>query len=265
MKRAIKYLSILLSVVLAVIFIMPKAFAAAPTGIITGDGVRLRNKATTLNSTVITTLSKGSVVIINGVTEGNEAISGSGTKWYSVTYGDYRGYIYGKYVSEVIESSFDPDFETNLLNFPEDYRDALRAIHITYPNWIFIADNVNVSLDEAVDYQYGKDILKNTDKWVELNFGVEWRDERVDVNNSAHILESRWTYASHQAIAYYMDIRNALTVSSIKSYFPNIFTFKSCNSCMFFTFSNFSAMSFFNCSIFSCILLYLLFYSHENK
>ena len=45
------------------------------------------------------------------------------------------------------------------------------------------------------------------------------------MDNKSYILETRWTYASKSAIAYFMDPRNALTDSNTVYYYPNIFQF----------------------------------------
>ena len=207
--------------------LMPRVAAAASQGRITGDSVRMRDKATTSGSNIVATLSLGAVVTINGKVSGQEAVSGSGTTWYNVTSGGKTGYVYGKYVEEIAPPTYNEDFESNLLSFPEDYRAALRAIHNAYPNWVFIADKISLSFDDAVELQYGDETetMGVTRKWVELSYGLRWRDPRTDEENPSHILEGRWTYASRKSIAFFMDPRNGLTVNNSQSDFPNIFTF----------------------------------------
>ena len=226
MRRVIKYVSVFLVLVLAFSCVSVQVFAAAAQGRITGEGVALRDKATTQGSTVILRLSKGATVTVNGKTTGNEAVAGGGTTWYDVTYSGKRGYVYGKYVEEITPPAYNADFEKNLLNFPESYRAALRTIHNSYPNWVFVADNIGIGLDSAVNLEYGGDNMFATKKLVELTYGTQWRDARVDEKNPDHLREGgRWTFASREAIAYFMDPRNALTVTNTKSSFPNIFTF----------------------------------------
>ena len=107
----------------------------------------------------------------------------------------------------------DVEFEKTLEGFPEDYRNLLRKLHITYPNWRFIADNVNVTFNQAVEAEYGVSDVKNTRKWVEFTYGGnEWRDMRAyDAATDSWItLEGRWTYASRAAIEFFMDPRNSL-------------------------------------------------------
>ena len=217
MKKVFKPLITVLFLSIIISLLMPAVSALAATGRINGEGVRVRNKATTQNSTILTSLALGTVVTINSVTNGQEAVSGGGTKWYNITYGGVTGYVYGKYLDEITTNNSDSNFETTLLSFPAGYRDALRSIHREYPNWIFTPDNLSISLDSAINLEYSQSSLSSTRKWIELSYGAEWRDERVDINNSSHIKESRWTYASRAAIAYFMDVRNGLTVTNSKS------------------------------------------------
>lgn len=107
----------------------------------------------------------------------------------------------------------DEEFEKTLEGFPEDYRNLLRTLHATYPNWKFIAHDVGLTFQEAVESQYGVSNVNGTRKWVEFTYGGnEWRDERAynAETDSWITLEHRWTYASRAAIEYFMDPRNSL-------------------------------------------------------
>ncbi|MBO4693036.1 MAG: SH3 domain-containing protein [Clostridia bacterium] len=217
--RKRKLLSVFLCVTLLFLSLFVPSVSAATQGRITGSGVRMRTEPKTDNNdNVIMSLNKGTVVTINGTVKDS-----SDNTWYNVTYSGKTGYVSGKHVEEIAET-FNPDFEANLANFPASYHAGLRAIHNAYPNWIFKADPVDMSLDEAINSQYS-DNMFSTKKWVELTYGLEWRDPRVDQSNPAHIKENRWTFASRQTIGFFMDPRNALTVSAAKASFPNIFTF----------------------------------------
>ena len=217
MRKTYRFLSVFLCVTLLCLSLFVPNISATTQGRITGDGVRLRSDTKTDSlDNVITSFSIGTVVQINGTVKDLDD-----NLWYNVTYNGKTGYVYGMYVEKINPAPYDPDFENNLKNFPESYRDKLRAIHNTYPNWVFIADNLDITLDEAINLEYNSDDVTKTRKWVELNYGLEWRDSR----SGDTVLETRWTYASREAIAYFMDPRNALTVTNSKSSFPNIFTF----------------------------------------
>ena len=229
MRKESKVLSVFLCVTLLFLStIVGNISAETSKWRITGDGVRLRAEPTT-KSDEVTSFAVGTLVAVNGSVEGQEVSPGNKI-WYNVTYGDKIGYVYSKYVEEIKPAEYDTDFETNLLNFPQSYREPLRSIHNIYPNWKFVADNMDISLEEAINLEYSAENLTKTRKWVELTYGIEWRDERVQTDEKGnviadHICESRWTYASKKAISYFMDPRNALTVTNTKYSFPNIFTF----------------------------------------
>lgn len=146
---------------------------------------------------------------------------GDGDKWYKITYGETfnnTGYaVVGKVVIKY-NYEFDPDFEKNLENFPESYRNALRELHAKYPNWQFVANKFDLTFKAAVEAQYGVNNIKDTLKWVEFTYGGnEWRDMRGynAETDKWTTLESRWTYASRAAIEYFMDPRNSLNEDMI--------------------------------------------------
>lgn len=216
-----RFISVFLCVTLLFLSVFVPPAAAATQGTITGDGVRLRSEPKTDNDgNIITSLSKGTIVNINGTVKDE-----TDRTWYNVTYNSYTGFVFGQYVKEITPAPFDPDFEENLKNFPESYHAGLRAIHDVYPNWVFKADPVNISLDAAINSEYSESNMLATKKWVELTYGIEWRDPREATVNKGSSIESGWTFASKSAIAFFMDPRNGLKVSAQKPSFPNIFTF----------------------------------------
>ncbi len=144
---------------------------------------------------------------------------GDGDKWYKIKYGENfenAGYAIVNRVAIKYEYEFDEDFEKNLENFPESYRDALRKLHAKYPNWKFVANNFDLSFKEVVEAQYGVSDVTKTRKWVEFTYGGnEWRDMRGFDGKNWITLEERWTYASRAAIEYFMDPRNSLNENMI--------------------------------------------------
>ena len=167
-------------------------------------------------STKLCTLENGTALMALG-----EEKDGDGDTWYKVKYGENyenEGYAFSTRVKLNIEYEYDEDFEKNLENFPESYRDSLRTLHAKYPNWKFVAHDVGLSFTSAVEAQYGVSDIKDTRKWVEFTYGGnEWRDMRGydAATDSWATLESRWTYASRAAIEYFMDPRNSLDENKI--------------------------------------------------
>lgn len=213
-----KLFSILLCVLLissCILSIPVSAQTTTQRGYINDYFVRVRASATT-RSDIVTELSHVPVTV-NYSVEGQEVFSGNKT-WYYITYNGISGFVYGAYVSPIMDITYSDDFEANLVNFPVSYHSYLRELHAKYPNWKFIAHNLPLSFNDAVESQYDVTSVKKTRKWVEFEYGGnEWRDERAyDYStNSWATLETRWTYASRSAIEYFMDPRNSLNEKDI--------------------------------------------------
>lgn len=150
-----------------------------------------------------------------------EEADGDGDVWYKIGYGENFanvGYAFSSRVRVIYEYTYDTDFEKNLINFPESYHNSLRSLHAKYPNWQFVAHNLDLSFKDAVEAQYGVSDVSNTRKWVEFTYGgTEWRDIRAydAASDTWLVKESRWTYASRAAIEYFMDPRNSLDENKI--------------------------------------------------
>lgn len=135
--------------------------------------------------------------------------------WFNVTYGDITGYIRSDFIKELTVQT-DASFEEQLAAFPESYRDYLRQLHNEYPNWNFHADNINLTLDEAVEHEL---IRKVTDykylSWRSMDFGsYDWGTGEWASTDR----EDRWHYVSREVIKYYMDPRNFLNTSYIYTF-----------------------------------------------
>ncbi len=127
--------------------------------------------------------------------------------------------------------SADSSFEAQIANFPESYKPYLREMHAAYPNWVFYADKLSVSFNEAVDIQYNTPFRKVVNM---KSDGVSWRSMNSGNYNwgdgAWRTIESgRWTGASREVIAYYMDPRNFLEQNTVfmflqQSYDPRVQT-----------------------------------------
>lgn len=107
-------------------------------------------------------------------------------------------------------------FEKQLSLFPESYKDYLRKLHAVYPNWNFHADNINMTLDEAVEHEL---IRKVTDyknlSWRSMDKGsYDWGTGKWASSDK----EGRWHYVSREVIKYYMDPRNFLDTGYIYTF-----------------------------------------------
>ena len=183
-------------------------FAANVAYYLDASDVNIREDATTKSNS----LGKLSYVWLtkNGEKQGDD-----GYIWFNVTYNNITGYIRSDFIKEVPIQT-DMSFEEQLAAFPESYREYLRKLHAIYPNWRFYADNINMTLDEAVELEL---IKKVTDykylSWRSMDFGSynwgtgEWASTDPD---------GRWHYVSREVIKYYMDPRNFLDTSYIYTF-----------------------------------------------
>ncbi len=91
------------------------------------------------------------------------------------------------------------DYETELAKFPASYRTLLSNLHSTYSKWIFVADKTGLDFQKAVA--------------AEANSA----NNVVSPSACSALMSSasKDTYASSNAVAYYMDPRNYLNKKDI--------------------------------------------------
>lgn len=178
--------------------------AAARIGYVNATDVRLREDAGTQSKILMSGISYATVTV-NG-----EKRDPDGDLWYNVTYNGVTGYIYAEYV-QIIEQTADKDFEEQLKAFPSSYHSALKALHAVYPNWQFHADNVNLTLDEAVQLEISRKLIRTSyESWLSMGLGA------YDYNNNQYVLhDTDWYVASREVIKYYMDPRNFLSTDTV--------------------------------------------------
>lgn len=176
----------------------------------------------------------------------NNAVRVNGVAWYHITYdnkisGHVRGeYIYvGSTLPEGVTNPWKPgqtpnpgpdvtptppvqypdntDFETNLIieGFPETYKDALRKLHATHPNWVFKAYHTGLDWKTVIDAESipGKNTIPNSKsvEWLSFDKGAyDWKTDKFVVYDGTY-----WVTASRAAIEYYMDPRNFLGEDTI--------------------------------------------------
>ncbi len=198
-------------IVLSLVILIITAFgcvivtaAAARIGYVNATGVRMRRDAGTQSEIIMRDISYATVTV-NG-----EKRDPDGDLWYYVTYNGVTGYIYAEYV-QIIEQTADKDFEEQLKAFPSSYHSALKALHAVYPNWQFHADNINLTLDEAVQLEISrKQIRTSYNSWLSMGPGA------YDYDKNQYVLQDTdWYVASREVIKYYMDPRNFLSTDTV--------------------------------------------------
>ncbi|MBE6712383.1 MAG: hypothetical protein E7580_02550 [Ruminococcaceae bacterium] len=221
-KTAVLAVSILLSLVLVFILLPVNAFAES-AGVVTGNGVNVRSGPGTGFSKIGVQLNSGHSVTV--LEESSDAGGGS-IPWYRISfvYGGQTltGYMRSDYVSVI--PTYDPelppmeeenpDFETQLAAFPEDYKAALTALHQQHPSWNFVA--YNTGLDWA-----SVQALENRLGWSYINDGIishystapgayDWETDTYFVKEGRN-----WYQAHPDMVAYYMDPRNFLNETDL--------------------------------------------------
>lgn len=161
-------------------------------------------------------LTKGNEVVLIGSQD-----DADGDMWYHIRYesdGSVKtAYIYHTAVEIVAEYEEDIAFEEMLdkEGFPESYKPYLRNLHAIYPNWVFRADILELSWEEAVkgETQYGRSAVSSykSEAWKSLAEGCyDWKNGEYKTIDSGG-----WVNAAESVVEYYLDPRNFLNSSSI--------------------------------------------------
>ena len=210
MGRLRRFSCVILSFVIAAITVLGCGIAtsaATRIGYVNATGVRMRADAGTQSEILMSGISYATVTV-NG-----EKRDPDGDLWYNVTYNGVTGYIYAEYV-QIIEQTADSDFDAQLKAFPSSYHNALKALHTVYPNWSFHADNINLTLDEAVQLEITRKLIRTNYKSL-LSMGLGAYDY---TKNTWVAHDGNWYVASREVIKYYMDPRNFLGSDTVFSF-----------------------------------------------
>lgn len=112
-------------------------------------------------------------------------------------------------------SAADSNFENQLALFPESYRNALRTLHSSYPNWKFIPDNYSLTVDDAVNLEIQRKLVSQN----EYNSLFSMGPGAYDWAKGEYVPhDTNWYVASREVIKYYIDPRNFLNSNDIFMY-----------------------------------------------
>lgn len=101
----------------------------------------------------IARISKTNVVILEKVKDKD------GDPWCRIVHGDGDAYIYAEFLTN--ERSITIDYG-RFESFPKEYRYSLAVISALYPNYSFIADKIDLTIDDVVKAHLGR---KVNDPW----------------------------------------------------------------------------------------------------
>ena len=215
-------------------FFLPFSVSAADKGYVNASDLNVRTKPSTSGSKIVGTLSY-EYVTIQGSTK-----DASGNLWYKITYDGKTCYIFGDYVTiaeddtqsgsekktvPVVSSpSSYGSYKEQLASFPKSYQSLIAAIHKEYPNYIFEANNIDITYDEVV-YEQTLDHRKI----VSLDYdGVSWRSLSPSCYNAKtktwSTFSGNWTDAGIDVIEYYVDPRNFLSTRNMYIFAKQTYT-----------------------------------------
>ncbi len=178
-------------------------------GFVNDNDVNLRKGPGTSNQRIAVIPIETKVEIL-----GEESDS-SGNKWYHITCSvgenNYTGYMFATYITIQAEYTPNVDFEEYLTaqGFPESYKVKLRQLHALHPNWVFIADHLAMTWDEAFSVQsrpFHNLVQSKNESWKLMEEGT------YNFNTGAYIAgdSGAWHAVHPDVVAYYLDPRNFL-------------------------------------------------------
>ena len=197
------------------LFCAESAWAAeTKTGIVTTSSLNVRSGAGTSYQ------ATGYLSLNDKVTILSEAKDISGGKWYYIQYKTSSlGYACADYIAvdSRAEYIYDKDFENALTKegFPETYKEYLRKLHASHPNWTFKAANTGISWNDVIAKE---SVLGKT--LVASGAPAAWKSRAEGAYNSEtgkYIIydSGGWVCASTGIIKYYMDPRNFMNEAGI--------------------------------------------------
>ncbi len=188
-------------------------------GYVNDDQVNVRSGAGTNYSNVMSGENRIQLYTGHEVTVIDETLGTDGMVWYNISFVysevSYTGYMRSDFINISNTSSdytFDGDFEEYLdsQGFPESYKPYLRELHEKYPNWVFIADEIDYNWSDVVEAEsvVGRSLVSygsiSSYKSVETG-AYNWSTAKWNYFDG-----TAWAAASEELVAYSLDPRNFL-------------------------------------------------------
>ena len=192
-------------------------------GTVDVTSLNVRSRAGTGNNTIATLQRDTGVTVL-------DEVNSDGMYWYKISFndgsGDKEGYVAKNYIKTETTAvySIDKNFETEIGDFPESYKNRLRALHAEYPNWKFVVQNVDISWDEVIKNEsvVGVNLVTKSAKssWKSTAKGAyNWSN-----NTWPGFDSNEWVAAGESIIKYYMDPRNFLDSTNIFQFLGHGYT-----------------------------------------
>ncbi len=189
--------------------------------IVTGPLVNIRKGAGS-NYDVVAVAREDQVLTQTGSKKDKD-----GRVWYKViAIGEDKtatGYISSLYARSVTLSA-SGDIYANylrLMGFPDSYIPALKALHAQYPNWLFMGTDTGLDWNASVyeeanpDHHIGISLIHSY-QWPNSYKSLKHDNFDWAANDFKTIYDGpKWTLASDELVAYYMDPRNFLQEDGI--------------------------------------------------
>lgn len=185
-----------------------KACAASTATVNNPIGINVRSGPGTDYSILFTLQNKVTV----------EVLESSGI-WYKISYNGRVGYAHSDnlLLKENPDYIYNADFEAHLTKqgFPESYKDYLRKLHASHPNWVFKAQNTGLEWSSVIEKESRVPTnlvhTSSPDSWKSRDYGA------YDPDTGKYIVfdSGGWVAASRSIVEYYMDPRNFLKEGSI--------------------------------------------------
>ena len=174
---------------------------------INANNVTVRSAANA-DSTAKDVLSLGVNVVIQSTGSGGTK-NCSGGQWHKISYySNSVGYICSNYVTkkeDIVNDTISDEYRNYLIEqeFPQSYWPFLNKMHISHPDWIFIAGKTNKGgttnavFEVAVEAEEGKNYMQTTNN--------NYRSSTVPAEGNS------WFRVKKGVVSFYMDPRNWLT------------------------------------------------------
>ena len=197
------------------------------TGVVTNSGGAYIRAAASSSSSIVTSVSKNTLVTVKGSTRGSD-----GNLWYSVNLSGKSGYIYNSLIS--VKKSYsssntaamsDSEFEAYLKEqgFPTSYITYLKALHKKHPSWDFKASITGLNFSDVISKESAPGV-----NVVASSLPVYYRSKAAgdyDSSTGQYISHDSggWYTATPEVIKYYMDPRNFLDETGIFQFMTHAF------------------------------------------